>query len=461
MKTPAKKEASQSWCGFSRGFSTIEIVISTAIMSVIGLTITAIMLQQNDQQQRAKFDGTLLSVRHQVISLIQDNKAWMLTKQDTATWASINKSSNDSTNTNVFSCLNAADPRTACAGQVLPFRVYDNSGNMVFYDAEGHGDTTQGFTVEGNPCNQYPNGNCRLQVQLRWHPLIGAHSVQDSLDMSVRVAGVNDHLEVVAPPWMKTLNINGYALQAQLRTIASYISDTPGTSCPKTCPPPLMYVGQGFVPPCSTNPGPDACGCAPPSSVMQCPPTTTTVPACSQTDLNNLVAAMTPTLSATNSAISAACADASIPDPNASYNNALSSSYWQVRFLVTCGNRYCTSQGYDTGRVLNFDAGGLGKAVNVQCVGGPPPSSFSSACQTIVNTTKVVQYNSTTRNAIISSCSDPVLTDINSLETVGTCFCKAQDPTYVSGIVVDMFYATGSAGVQCYRDGTSYSSLFH
>ena len=130
-----------------------------------------------------------------------------------------------------------------------------------------------------------------------------------------------------------------------------------------------------------------------------------------------------------------------------------------IRFMNTCGNRYCQEKlGFESGRVIEIGASGV---ATVECIHSTPPKTGNS-CEGVVSASPLVQSVPTSVTEVARECVDaavPNMNDsfpnVNTMRFVDTCgkrFC--QNHNFRTGRVVEYF--NDAATVECYQDPANF-----
>ncbi|MBC7464581.1 MAG: hypothetical protein H7256_01190 [Bdellovibrio sp.] len=150
--------------------------------------------------------------------------------------------------------------------------------------------------------------------------------------------------------------------------------------------------------------------------------------------------------SVTESTVGAACIDSSYPTLNE--NSMSMDNSHSIRFLYTCGSRWCRSQGFSTGRVVENNYGNL----TVNC--------YREEIFNQLDAGTIVSYNPASITDISKNCVDavtPGVTDsypsrsapnqIRFINTCGNRYCKMKGLGASGGWIVEMFAnLTGDEG---------------
>ncbi len=143
-----------------RGFGLVEVMIATAIISVLAIGITTLITDMFRMQKKASAVASVTQMRATIISAIQNGEAWSRTAADAA----------DATGNPEMTCMiigattNCSHSSPATLGYDLNLK--DPQGNPVFYS----GVATNGFQANGSPCTTYPSDGCPFSWDLKWVP---------------------------------------------------------------------------------------------------------------------------------------------------------------------------------------------------------------------------------------------------------------------------------------------------
>ena len=130
-------------------------------------------------------------------------------------------------------------------------------------------------------------------------------------------------------------------------------------------------------------------------------------------------------------------------------------SFQELRFMNTCGNRFCQQQlGFESGRVIEINAGG---SATVECIHSTPPVTGNS-CEGVVAAAPMINRLSLSTTQIASECTDPAVPNASDsmpsvngtrfTETCGKRSCQARG--FRDGRVIE--YYNDSSTLECYQD---------
>lgn len=154
--------------------------------------------------------------------------------------------------------------------------------------------------------------------------------------------------------------------------------------------------------------------------------------------------------------VARSCIDAVNPTVDSSYPEA--SIQQQIRFMNTCGNRWCVSQGFYTGRLIEY----FNQKATAECRHLEPPATITPACSAmILEDGKPIERINVSVSQIATECIDSLnptrdasmpTTDGTIVRFVNTCGNRScQKRSFASGRVIEHF--KDDAVLECYRDG--------
>jgi hypothetical protein len=182
---------------------------------------------------------------------------------------------------------------------------------------------------------------------------------------------------------------------------------------------------------------------------------------CSPDRLAAAQAEMVKLISVSREEVARACIDTVTPSVEDSYPE--NSTNAMVRFMNTCGNRWCVRQGYFTGRMVEyFNKNGLAECRHLT----PPPSVPAACVKQLASMGVPIERIETTALDIATGCIDPLNTTVErqlphaspeaNVRFVTTCGNRAcQAKGFASGRVIE--HHAGKATLECYREGVAIS----
>lgn len=154
----------------NQGFSLVQALVVLGVMSLINLGTITVMQRNNRTNHEINMKTNVLAMRQNIVALIGNQNSW------TQTYA---------VNTNMMcsspSQLYCNPASTAAA----PIKLMDPGGNVVVNTLP-----TSGFTLQGEPCNQYtPAGNdaCPLRVEVFWRAACTSATCSNTVVASGRI----------------------------------------------------------------------------------------------------------------------------------------------------------------------------------------------------------------------------------------------------------------------------------
>lgn len=150
----------------------IEILMSTAIMSVAFYMLSGSMANITSAMKKTDYNSNINSIKNTFANMIVDRRAWdFTTTNNTASG---------------FACLNAVTNATGsqCTPGTRPFTPYNSNGQLFSTGAgptlrtyDPRNNATHGLTLDGRVCYTYrappqtpdPNG-CYVRVDFTWTP---------------------------------------------------------------------------------------------------------------------------------------------------------------------------------------------------------------------------------------------------------------------------------------------------
>lgn len=148
----------------NKGFSTSEMIISSAIIAMSGLAISGFGQTANQYSRKIAMKAGISDVRSEIILASMSPKAWGLTVSNAGTIPA----GKDVAMNPELTCLKVGST-TPCDEGSYPLSLLDSAGNILV-DAQ---DPTQGFTMHGKQCNSFninstQSDECVFRYELSW-----------------------------------------------------------------------------------------------------------------------------------------------------------------------------------------------------------------------------------------------------------------------------------------------------
>lgn len=142
-----------------KGFSLLELMISTAALSIGLVTVAAFSLNVQSSIQAAETKSTALSVNQDVTSLLYGKSSWKKTLETAG-------SNHPDLGAPVNSELACIRDNTPCTPGEHPLSLYDSGGSLKI-DSQS---PDSGFSRDGSPCRSNDSTKCAINVGLTWTP---------------------------------------------------------------------------------------------------------------------------------------------------------------------------------------------------------------------------------------------------------------------------------------------------
>lgn len=169
-----------------RGFGLIEVIIATAIISVLALGITTLITDMFRMQKKSSAVASITQMRTSIISAVQNGEAWAVTAADAAT-ATGNPEMTCMIVGATLDCNEAAAPGYA-------LNLKDPQNNEVFYARAA----TRGFQSNGTLCTGFPSEGCPFSWNLTWIPTCPGAATA-CMTPTITVAGVFEYFAGADP----------------------------------------------------------------------------------------------------------------------------------------------------------------------------------------------------------------------------------------------------------------------
>lgn len=155
------------------------------------------------------------------------------------------------------------------------------------------------------------------------------------------------------------------------------------------------------------------------------------------------------------------CIDAPNPrfEDNIPEGNPQGSTDRTTRFMNTCGNRYCISQGFMGGRIIEY----FNQLARLEC--RRDPANAPECSESLLQRVPAIDHINTTVTAVSENCIDlpnPLLSDnlptdsfkiVRFVNTCGNRYCRVEG--YTSGRVIE--FMNDDATLECSRDQAANS----
>lgn len=162
-----------------RGYTITSVLVVSGLATIVFIMAAQIISNSVQHLNRMKTLTAVSNIRSNLVGVMQNESAWFLTITD------VDNSANAS---GFIECLQENPNSLDCNNKGGPLRII-GAGGTPYLDPVNS--ATAGFTLDGQPCDQFDpnNGNnaCPIRVEIDWQTVCDPLSVCTSPGIAVNV----------------------------------------------------------------------------------------------------------------------------------------------------------------------------------------------------------------------------------------------------------------------------------